>query len=139
MAILWTEIPCWWNMWMVRLIQTVKWTIVAQMELDIRAFLNVHETLKQMCYSSRRPSWVSFMSNKNKKLRLQFAKDHKNWWRNLKNIVWSNEELDLEFESKFKSSLQLTFLLFLYMKFSKLQWIRNEYKKHINILSWRLK
>ncbi len=36
-------------------------------------------TLKQMCYSSRRPHRVPLLSAKNRKRRLQFTQAHQNW------------------------------------------------------------
>ncbi len=44
-------------------------------------------TLKQMCYSSRRPHRVPLLSAKNRTRRLQFAQAHHNWttedWKNV--------------------------------------------------------
>ncbi len=46
-----------------------------------------HQTLKQMCTSSRRPHRVPLLSAKNRKRRLQFTQAHQNW----KNVGWSDE------------------------------------------------
>ncbi len=49
-----------------------------------------HRTLKQMGSSSRRPHRVPLLSDKNKKQRLQFTRDHQNWtiedWKNMMNL-----------------------------------------------------
>ncbi len=51
-----------------------------------------HRTLKQMCYSSRRPHRVPLLSAKNRKQRLQFAQAHQNWTiEDWKNVAWSDE------------------------------------------------
>uniref|UniRef100_A0A9J7ZFD6 Transposase Tc1-like domain-containing protein n=1 Tax=Cyprinus carpio carpio TaxID=630221 RepID=A0A9J7ZFD6_CYPCA len=51
-----------------------------------------HRTLKQMGYSSRRPHWVSLLSAKNRKRRLQFTQFHQNWTiEDWKNVAWSVE------------------------------------------------
>ncbi len=51
-----------------------------------------HRTLKQMCYSSRRPHRVPLLSAKNRKRRLQFAQAHQNWTiEDWKNVAWSDE------------------------------------------------
>ncbi len=50
------------------------------------------QTLKQMCYSSRRPHWVPLLSAKNRKRRLQFAQAHQNWTiEDWKNVAWSDQ------------------------------------------------
>ncbi len=49
-------------------------------------------TLKQMCYSSRRPHRVPLLSAKNRKRRLQFTQSHQNWTiEDWKNVAWSHE------------------------------------------------
>ncbi len=49
-------------------------------------------TLKQMCYSSRRPHRVPLLSAKNRKRRLQFTQAHQNWTiEDWKNVAWSDE------------------------------------------------
>ncbi len=49
-------------------------------------------TLKQMCYSSRRPHRVPLLSAKNRKQSLQFTQNHQNWTiEDCKNIAWSDE------------------------------------------------
>ena len=49
-------------------------------------------TLKQMGYSSRRPHRVLLLSDKNRKLRLQFARAHQNWkLEDWTNVAWSDE------------------------------------------------
>ncbi len=51
-----------------------------------------HQTLKQMCYSSRRPHRVPLLSAKNRKRRIQFAQVHQNWTiEDWKNVAWSDE------------------------------------------------
>ncbi len=51
-----------------------------------------HRTLKQMCYSSRRPHRVPLLSAKNRKLRLQFTQAHQTWTiEDWKNVAWSDE------------------------------------------------
>ncbi len=51
-------------------------------------------TLKQMCYSSRRPHRVPLLSAKNRKRRLQFTQDHQNWTiEDCRNVAWSDESL----------------------------------------------
>jgi len=53
------------------------------------------QTLKQMCYSSRRPHRVPLLSAKDRKRRLQFTQDHQNWTiEDWKNVAWSD---DLDF------------------------------------------
>ncbi len=49
-------------------------------------------TLKQMCYSSRRPHRVPLLSAKNRKRRIQFTQAHQNWAiEDCKNIPLSDE------------------------------------------------
>ncbi len=49
-------------------------------------------TLKQMCYSSRRPHRVPLQSAKNWKRRLQFAQAHQNWTiEDWKSVAWSDQ------------------------------------------------
>ncbi len=53
-------------------------------------------TMKQMCYSSRRPHRVTLLSAKNRKRRLQFTQAHQNWTiEDWKNVAWSDESLFL--------------------------------------------
>ncbi len=50
------------------------------------------QTLKQMCYSSRRPHRVPLLSAKNRKRRIQFAQAHQNWTiEDWKSVAWSDE------------------------------------------------
>ncbi len=52
----------------------------------------IRRTLKQMCYSSRRPHQVLLLSAKNRKQRQQFTQDHQNWTiEDCRNIAWSDE------------------------------------------------
>ncbi len=49
-------------------------------------------TLKQMCYSIRRPHRVPLLSAKNRKQRLQFSQAHQNWTiEDWKDFAWSDE------------------------------------------------
>uniref|UniRef100_A0AAR2LKA7 Transposase Tc1-like domain-containing protein n=1 Tax=Pygocentrus nattereri TaxID=42514 RepID=A0AAR2LKA7_PYGNA len=49
-------------------------------------------TLKKMGYSSRRPYRVPLLSAKNRKLRLQFTRAHRNWTIEVwKNVAWSDK------------------------------------------------
>lgn len=64
--------------------QTDEMATVAQITLHYKRVVQrrisddaTPQTIKQTSYSSRRPCWVSLLSDKNKKLRLQFASDHK--------------------------------------------------------------
>ncbi len=51
-----------------------------------------HRTLKQMGYSSRRTHWVTLLSAKNRKRKLQFAHAQQNWTiEDWKNVAWSDE------------------------------------------------
>ncbi len=53
-------------------------------------------TLKQMCYSNRRPHRVPLLSAKNRKRSLQFTRAHENWTiEDWKNVAWSDESLFL--------------------------------------------
>lgn len=57
----------------------LKWPLFVT-ELYRRASLNARiQTLKQMHHSIRKPHRVPLMLDKNKKLGLQFSKEHKNW------------------------------------------------------------
>ncbi len=51
-----------------------------------------HRTLKQMCYSCRRPHRVPVLSAKNRKRRIQFTEAHQNWTiEDCTNVFWSDE------------------------------------------------
>ncbi len=51
-----------------------------------------HQTLKQMCYNSRRLHRVPLLSAKNSTRRIQFTQDHQNWTiEDWKNVAWSDE------------------------------------------------
>ncbi len=51
-------------------------------------------TLKQMCYSSRRPHREPLLSAKNRKRRLQFAHAHQNWTTRLEKTLPGLMNLD---------------------------------------------
>ncbi len=102
-AVVWTKMPCWCQRRMDRLVRDDRKATVTQITTrynqGIQNTISEHttrRTLKQMCYSSRRPHRVPLLSDKNRKLRLQFTQDHQNWTiEDWKYVAWSDESLFL--------------------------------------------
>ncbi len=84
---------------MDRLVRDDRKTTVTQITTrynqDMQNTISEHttrRTLKQMCYSSRRPHWVPLLSAKNRKLRQQFTQSPQNWRiEDCRNVAWSDE------------------------------------------------
>ncbi len=69
--------------------------ITTRYNQDLQNTISEHttrRTLKQMCYSSRRPHRVPLQSDKNSTRRIQFTQDHQNWTiEDCRNVAWSDE------------------------------------------------
>ncbi len=96
-AVVWTEMPCWGQRWMGRLVRGDRKATVTQITTRCNQVIQktiseriTRQTLKQMGYSSRRPHQVSLLSAKNRKRSLQFTQAHQNWTiEDWKNVAWS--------------------------------------------------
>ncbi len=85
-VVVWTKMPCWCQRRMGRLVRDDRKETVTQITTrynqGMQNTISEHttrRTLKQMCYSSRRPHRVPLLSAKNRKQRLQFAHAPQNW------------------------------------------------------------
>ncbi len=110
-AVVWTKMPCWCQRWMDRLVRDDSKATVTQITTRYNQSMQnsisehtTHRTLKQMCYNSRRPHRVPLLSDKNRKLRLQFTQSHQNWTiEDCKNVDWSDESWFLLWNSDVES------------------------------------
>ncbi len=98
-ADVWTEMPCWCQRRMDKLVRDDRKATVTQITTRYNQGIKktisectTRRTLKQMVYSSRRTHRVPLLSAKNRKRRLQFTQAQQNWTiRDWKNVAWSDE------------------------------------------------
>ncbi len=98
-VVVWTKMPCWCQRRMGRLVGNDRKATVTQITTHYNQGMQntisehtTRRTLKQMCYSSRRPHRVPLLSAKNRKRRLQFVPIYQNWTiEDWKNVAWSDE------------------------------------------------
>ncbi len=84
-AVVWMKMPCWCQRSKGRLVRDDRKTTVTQITTrynqDLQNTISehtIHQTLKQMDSSSRRPHRVPLRSDKNSTRRIQFTPDHQN-------------------------------------------------------------
>ncbi len=93
------KMPCWCQRRMSRLVRddrkATETQITTRYNQGIQNTISERttcRTLKQMCYSSRRPHRVPLLSAKNRKRRLKFTMTHQHWTiEDWKNVAWSDE------------------------------------------------
>ncbi len=98
-GVVWMKMPCWCQRRMGRLDRDDRKVTVTQITTRYNQCMQntisehtTRRTLKQMCYSSRRPHRVPLLSAKNRKRRIQFTQDHQNQTiEDWKNVAWSDE------------------------------------------------
>ncbi len=98
-AVVWTKMPCWCQRRMGWLVRDDRKATVTQITTRYNQGMQntisertTCRTQKQMGSSSRRPHRVPLLSDKNRKLRLQFTQAHQNWTiEDWKNVAWSDE------------------------------------------------